>query len=311
MISRRSARLIAELYEGSFSQYHQRGYGGDYYNLDQNRLYDFLFDNGYAGYFCNAAKATYQMYDTRRFKEFMMRLHTGESLVEVTPEWSWDQREKLGQRHLSDLAEDILNYWADRSLQYVSRNTPEKIADLRSALELDGYEYKDRRLLALETDVLDVQQESGVLQSLYTALDLQNRDTAFHHLQLTEEHYLGERWDDSISNSRKFLECVLQETAAKHSEKVKVIGLPESIYTKPVRVREYLEGEGLLESKEREAITSVYGLLSSTGGHPYMAQRDQARLLRHLALTFSQFVLLRLKGELQRGPLEDNGGLCS
>ena len=36
--------------------------------------------------------------------------------------------------------------------------------------------------------------------------------------------------------------------------------------------------------------------MSDTGGHPYMAAKDQARLMRHLALTFSQFVLLRLEG---------------
>jgi hypothetical protein len=72
--------------------------------------------------------------------------------------------------------------------------------------------------------------------------------------------------------------------------------LSQSMYEKPVLVREYLENEGLLEKKETEAISKVYGLLSHTGNHPYMAERDQARLLRHLALTFSQFVILRLQG---------------
>jgi len=65
-----------------------------------------------------------------------------------------------------------------------------------------------------------------------------------------------------------------------------------------VRIREYLERAGLLEAKETKAIAAVYGLLSETGAHPYMAQNEQARLMRHLALTFSQFVMLRLKGKL-------------
>ena len=43
---------------------------------------------------------------------------------------------------------------------------------------------------------------------------------------------------------------------------------------------------------------SVCGLLSHAGGHPYMAQSEQARLLRHLVLTFSQFVMLRFKSKL-------------
>ncbi|MCZ6777144.1 MAG: hypothetical protein O7D34_11925 [Ignavibacteria bacterium] len=75
--------------------------------------------------------------------------------------------------------------------------------------------------------------------------------------------------------------------------------LPESTYSRPVQVRDYLEKEGLLETKEKEALASVYGLLSETGGHPYMAQNEQARLLRHLPLTFSEFAMLRLQGCLR------------
>jgi hypothetical protein len=77
--------------------------------------------------------------------------------------------------------------------------------------------------------------------------------------------------------------------------------LSPDVLTKPVMVRDYLEQVGLLEKKEKEAVSQVYGLLNNTGGHPYIAERDQARLMRHLALTFSQFVLLRLEGILRVG----------
>jgi hypothetical protein len=55
----------------------------------------------------------------------------------------------------------------------------------------------------------------------------------------------------------------------------------------------------LLDTKETETLAKVYGLLSQTGSHPNMAFNDQARLLRHLALAFSQFVMLRLQGSLK------------
>jgi len=42
--------------------------------------------------------------------------------------------------------------------------------------------------------------------------------------------------------------------------------------------------------------------LSETGAHPYMAESDQARLLRQLSLTLSQFVLLRLEAALKANP---------
>jgi hypothetical protein len=133
---------------------------------------------------------------------------------------------------------------------------------------------------------------------LFKSLNLKNEETAYHHLLLSEEHYLHQNWDDSISNSRKFLECVLIEVAKMHSIKTHEIQLSESVSSKPVKIREYLYDEGLIEAKEKEVLASVYGLLSETGSHPYMAKNDQARFLRSLALSLSQFIMIRLSGEL-------------
>lgn len=305
MISRKSARLIAELFEATFRKYHSGGsHSSGYYTVNTTALYDFLFDNEHAGYFCNAARKTYSARGTRELKDFLMKLHTGESLYTATQDWTWEQREKLGLRYLHDLAEDILNHWAtipDEVGGYRPNYSTQRalVATLQKQLELDGYEYKNGRILDSETDILDVAEEAGVLRTLHAELNLPNKETAFHHLDLTEEHYIAERWDDSISNSRKFLESVLQEIAATHSEKVRNESLAQGTYSRPVRVRDYLEHEGLLEPKEKEALSAIYGLLSNTGGHPYMAQREQARLLRHLALTLAQFAMLRLRGSLK------------
>lgn len=284
---------MAELYERVFGKSH-RSSSGTYYTLDTERIYDYLFDNDYDGWFCNSSKATYENYETRKFKEFIMKLHTGESLVNGTPTWTWEQRQKLGQRYLHDLAEDMLNVNLNGNIKY-DTYLKGLYDNYFNSLRLDGYEYKDRRLLSPESDVLDVQEESGVLRNLFTSLELPNQEIAFHHLQLSEEHYMNGKWDDSISNSRKFLECVLAAVAANYATK-KGTPLSEASMGKPVVVRDYLEREGLLEKKEKDAVASIYALLSETGSHPYIAQSDQAKLLRHLALTFSQFVLLRLKG---------------
>ena len=291
MISRKAARAIAEVYERTFRNVH-RGHRRVYYTIDTSRLYDFLFDNDHPAHLCNSIKKTYGSTNTRQFKEFLMKLHTGESLFTVLPDWSWKQREKLGQKYLRDLAEDFLNEYSNQS------------TDLRKQLKLDGYRFESGRLLASETDVLDANEETGVIHTLYEELSLLNKETTFHHLDLTESHYVADRWDDSISNARKFLESVLWEVADAHSSRCRGEDLPANIREKPVRVRDYLERERLLESKEKAAVASVYGLLSQTGGHPYMARSEQARLLRHLALTFAQFVILRFKGILassQRG----------
>jgi hypothetical protein len=273
----------------------------DYYSneaydtMNGSEVYDFLFENEYPPWFCNVGKeaALNCTHSTRPFTDFILRIHTGESLVSVTASWTWQQREKLGQQLLRDLAEDITKQWKARDRWGSVKHL---LDQLYPSLELDGYVFRGDVLLAPEEDVLDVKEESGVLQDLYRGLQLPNQDTVFHHLMLSEEHYLAKRWDDSISNSRKFLEGILQEVAADHHLAPHGSAIDAETYSRPVRVRDYLESSGLLESKEKVALSSVYGLLSQTGGHPYMAESEQARLLRHLALTFSQFALLRLKG---------------
>ncbi len=219
-----------------------------------------------------------------------MQFHAGQPVADATAYESYDLNQKVGQKCLHSLAEAILR--ESESEAGASSSTTEVI----TSLELDGYVYKNGALLAPESDVLDVKEEEGALQALYTSLALDEKETAFHNLELSETHYMEARWDDSISNSRKFLECVLTQSAAKHSLAVNSAPLTK---TRPVQVREYLESEGLLEASEKEALAKVYGLLSHTGGHPYMAENDQARLLRHLALTFCQFVMLRLQGRLR------------
>lgn len=299
MISRRTARLLAELYEFRFRHFNETGYRKGYYTLNRDTLYDFLFDHAFESWFCNIAKATYESSGTRQFKEFIMRLHTGESLVLGTKDWSWKQRRQLGQRYLQNLAAALLSGFPAPTQPYEGESLKKAHKSFVDSLCLDGYRFDGTRLLAPETDVLDVQEEAGVLEDLVRALGLQNLETVLHHLRLTEDHFLAGRWDDSIANSRKFLEAVFQEVAAIHCLATTAEPLAETIYTKPSQVRDYLERAGLFGKKEREAIAAVYGLLSETGGHPYMAASEQARLLRHLALTFSQFVLLRLQG--QRG----------
>lgn len=303
MISRKTAMVVGDAYEFRFMRYSKGSRGpGDWY-VRRDDLYDFLYENDYRGWVCNQAQDFQSMgYGRRAVKEWFMKLHTGESLAGATPEWSWEEREKLGQRYLRDFAEDILNDWDS----FTPSTSPDKRPEyerLRGNLirqfELDGYTYRDSQLLAPESDVLDVEEETGVLRSLYKQLLLPKEDTNFQFLQLSEEHYLAERWGDSISNSRKFLEGTLQEVAAVHSERVKHADLLEGTYKRAVRVRDYLERENLLDSKETETLAKVYGLLSETGSHPFMPHNEQARLLRHLALTFSQFVMIRLQGSLK------------
>ena len=297
MISRASAKAIAEAYHQTFTSLYRDLEGFEAFKLHVDALYDFLYVNNFAAWFLNAAQGEYP-HHRRQLLEFVQRVHTGESLVSETPEWSWKQRQALGQRLLGDLACSLISARLnDSNVEIYGPNQRDAVDQMRRLLELDGYVYKDGVLLIPEETVLDEEEEQGVIERLFGDLGLQERNVLDHHLRLSAEHYQNAKWDDSIANSRKVLEQVLREVAVRLAS---VLG--DNVHSRaldtPVRVRDYLKRGGLLEQKEQDAIAKIYALLSDTGAHPYIAHRDQARLLRHYALTTSQFVLLRLQGAL-------------
>jgi hypothetical protein len=302
MISRRSAIALGDLLRARFQKSHRFGTGhGVHYKLggDEDALYDWLFVHEHERWLCNAAKKACG-FDPDTIRRFTMQIHTGESVAAATESWTWKQREALGQELLRTISEDVISEdereREKNKYDYKHQYQWEETKGLRASLELDGYVMKNGRLLIPESDVLDAQEAEGVLHALWKALKLGETEVASHHLKLSETHYLAKAWDDSISNSRKFLEVTLEACGLR----LNVVGNAQlSKGAWPKDVRAHLVHLGVLSPKEKEALTQVYGLLSETGSHPYIADNEQARLMRHLALTFAQFVMLRTQGKLK------------
>ncbi len=194
-------------------------------------------------------------------------------------------------------AEDVLINF-EKLVHMTSFEINDQLLGMKAELDLAGYVFENGVLRKPEMDAIDVKEIVGVLEGLYGDLNLPNKDIAFRNLNLSEEYFLTEKWEDCISNARKFLESCLVGVAQKYNEVKFKTSLDVKTCERPVSIREYLEKNKLLETREKEALDKIYGLLSHTGSHPYMAKDDQARLLRNLALTFSQFALLRFKGFL-------------
>jgi hypothetical protein len=292
MISRKTAMAVAGFYTNRFTGSRSTSSSAKVY---KDSIYDFLYENDYQAYFCNAARTNTW---PRDLKNWILKLHTGETLAQATQNWSWQEREKLGQRHLKDLAESILIWYDEKKDQWTERIYSKLRNGLHRCLELDGYVYRDKTLYFTGADVLNVDQERTLLHHLHTSLGLPDQEQTFQFLKLAEDHFIAGRWSDSISNARKFFEAILSQISVQYSLKKLGTALSESTLTRPVEVRRFLEDKGLLEKREREAVDKIYGLLSHTGGHPYMADDDQARLLRQLSLILTQFALLRLEGAL-------------
>lgn len=295
IISRKCTRLLGGCFQLLFGRT-SYGPGTKSFRLLHDALYDFLYDHEFPSWFCNVARSLKRS-DERSLPDFIQRLHTGES-IPPTPEWTWKQREQLGRQLIMKLADTYFRFIYDNSNK-LSKRVNEEAANLMSELELSGFTWVADHLVAAEEDVIEPQEQQGVLSTLWKLLVLPDVATLEHHLANSETQYVGGKWDDCISNSRKVLEGVLQQSASVHHMKSAGSSLPEAQYSKPVAVRDYLESANLLDTKEKKAIAEIYGLLSNTGGHPYIAEKDQARLMRHLALALSQFVMLRLKGYLK------------
>jgi hypothetical protein len=332
MISRKTTLVLARVYTRMFTGFRSNSHTGtSRLALLIYAFHDFLFEHDYPGWLCSRAQ---RMKDNEldAIKTLITEIHTGQAFARFDSALAVEEQRKQGQGYLLKLAEDFLNL-SENSLDNLkqeletsvkvnsqggirnklmslgnTKRLKEEIAKLEGdseallrSLELDGYIYHSPKILTPESNVLDTEEEIGVLESLYLVLQLDNKDTTFHCLDLSEKHYLDGNWDDCVSNARRFLESVLREVAVTHSLNCKGIPLSTNVYEKPVLVRDYLEREGLVEPDEKETIAKVYGLLSGVGSHPYIAQSDQARLLRNLALTIAQFTMLRLKGCLDGG----------
>jgi hypothetical protein len=321
MISRKSARLIGECYGTHFRNPLRKTISlldGQVHELYEETLNNFLFEQDYESWFLQLMRSIIFAGNERKLVRKIMEIHTGETVTPSTQTWTMNQREELGQTLLKKLAGDILKLYETipvKQLDYSKAETPQEVAilkrlansarpaaqfseKLKAQLEMDGYVYRDGHLYPTESSVIDEQAEQNYVELLIGSLNLPDKSTIKHHLKLSEEHYVAKRWDDSISNSRKVLDAILsQVTQAIHLKSDKTPA-PAGLLKNATQIREYLEKRGIVTRAERESLDKNYGLLSVTGGHPYIAEKDQARLMRHLALTFSQFVLLRYQGFL-------------
>ena len=299
MISRRTALALADCYVAAFLRQYEheqnwidamRHEDPRYDAIDSAYLHDYLFAHDYELGFLEAIRSAASAGGLR---DFIMYLHTGQSVGLFANSISARKAVKMGQDYLFSLARHML---VSEPKAYYKPSWRRTKDELVRSLELDGYSLANSTLLLSEESVLDEQEERGILRQLVKELGLADQDTGLQHLDQSADNFVAGRWSDSIGQSRKFLEYVLREAAARHHIDAKGVPIRSDVYSDAGRIPKYLQEAGLVVDKEKAAIGITYGLLSEIGAHPYMPNKEQARLSSHLALTFAQFVLLSLKG---------------
>ena len=102
MLSTRSTLLINEAYLKRFSSRSDLGK-----HFDNDDFYEFVYLNDFESWFISLTKRNCKY--AHAFSDFMLLLHTGESIASVTQNWSWDSRRKKGRELLVRLAECFIN----------------------------------------------------------------------------------------------------------------------------------------------------------------------------------------------------------
>jgi hypothetical protein len=274
-------------------------------------VYEFFFESDFPARFCNAVRFSLHMHH-RNYRDFIMKLHTGESVREILQkkDLPLEAAETEGQVYLRQIAEALLRDFnkppaVEGGLSKAFHNMRRDelrpfVARLVAALELDGYTFRAEQLILRDSSPVDAEKQRDILIEIAKDLRLANVEVLKHCLKLSEDGYHDGRWDDSVGNGRRAMEAVFQECAALWERHAKGRELPDDIYKWAGKVREYLQQNGLLTEKEQKALAANHGLLSETGSHPYIAQSDQARMMRQIALILSEFVMLRTAGALKR-----------
>lgn len=296
MISRRTTLILAQLMDKKFSGKSVMWEDTKLGIVDTTKLHKFLYFYNFPAWFCNACRNIPQLIVPPASSDlygFIAKLHTGESFIEVAPEWTETEREQNGQALLLLLVQAMLSWFCAEREKSLTANRSTSLTRLQRSVELDGYVLSNSRLLQSESEVVNTSHEANTLVSLYTSLALANREVALHHLHRSEEHYVADKYDDAISNARKFYEVVEKEVARDHSRRIGGSPIKEATLKNSRDIREYLKRHNLIDEKEQRVLINVSDLLSDKGGHAYVAEKEEARLLRIMALTLAQFILNR------------------
>jgi len=311
MIGRRATKELAELAFWRFAKTRNSGLGrADEHWIHDGEVYEFFYEHGFSADFCNVVRFSLNSHH-RNYRDFVLKLHTGESvrLLEGKKDMPVEAAELAGQVCLRQIAEAFLRDFNEaipeddpvRAVIHQARRNKLRpfAAKLVAALELDGYTFRAEQLIHRESSPIDAEKHRDLLVEIAKDLGLVKIEVLEHCLKLSEDAYHAGRWDDCVSNARRAMESAFQECASSWERRANGKELSNDTYERAAEVRKYLQQAGLLNEKEQKALAASYGLLSDTGSHPNIAQSDQARMSRQLALILSEFVMLRTAGALK------------
>lgn len=299
MLKRRTILAIANLATSCFEYSTFPGSGAtSQLHVRTDWFADLLFEKEHDLVVVNAARALYLHAGV--IKGFILGMYAGGTLELVAGSRAAARglppidRNDLAEQLLEKLAADLLEYAhrpREKTLVHIDRG---RVAELLASLELDGFQWREDRLLRIEENTFEVREQEGVIEGLYRSLGLGNLEQVKHELKLTDEHYVNGKWGDCIKHARDLAECMLLEVVEARAT-LGAGSVPAKAKEQAVTVRTELHSSGFLDDKEVGFLNALWKLLSEQGGHMNMSPQENARICRQYALTAAHFVLLRFQ----------------
>lgn len=279
MISRRTTLLIADIICNNFThevrEVKQLGTVHYVPKVMEEKLRNFLFEFGVDGF--TIEKLCHSYFTKDELKKNILNLHTGYFYNRDR----YFQFTEMGQKDIKMLAVGIL----------YNKLQPESLGTLENLLRIDGYIYEKERLYEINTDVDD---KANIIKSKFKKFGFDKEEEFNTFYANMNEHFENSKWEDSIHNSRKLYELVLEECAKYYSKNIAKDGVDFS-KAKAVNIRIYLEENNFFSENETNIIHYYYKYLSNIGSHPKLALEEQADFSRVMSINTILYAMNRLE----------------
>jgi len=171
----------------------------------------------------------------------------------------------------------------------VSRELPDECVSVSEQCRKARYLYLKGSLISGLN--LEVNQDKDAVRGYLEKLGFSQ--ILIGSLEEAEKEYRDATTTFELKNSMGHLRSFLEEL---HSQACALVhkGSSGALPAKWGETHRYLREHGLQTPKEEEFVTSLYTLLSDTGIHPLITEKEYARLMRNMCIEYGLLLLTKL-----------------
>jgi hypothetical protein len=176
---------------------------------------------------------------------------------------------------------------------YFGSSANEEANSLRYALNADGYDVVNGKIVSFDELEFELVSETSILEQ---KLQTHGMFDVIKLLDQAHQNFIESNYEASNAVLRASLESTLKHIALKIAGTETAIPASNARYgVTPADVRRYLENEKFFQQDEINFIKAFYGYASTNGSHPGMSNQAESRLRRLMIVALIQYSLEKLE----------------